>query len=77
MATRAQLTEAVAESLRDFGYPDVTAAMVGEVLDAWNAGKRGLDELPHGVIGIFCESQFNDLERDGIDLVRFAPGEQQ
>jgi hypothetical protein len=49
--------ESIAKSLRDFGYRDVTAQMISEVYDAWVAGKRGHEELPHGVVGAFAESQ--------------------
>lgn len=49
--------EAIARNLRDFGYADVTAAMVREVYDAWLRGGR-FPNLPHGVIGAFAEGQF-------------------
>lgn len=50
--------EAVARSLREFGYPDVTAPMIREVFDAWEAGKK---PLPHGVVGMFAERQFDEV----------------
>lgn len=50
----------VAKSLREFGYPDVTAKMVREIYDAYESGKR-FPDLPHGVVGGFAESQFNDV----------------
>ncbi len=53
------LCEAVARNLRDFGYPDATGAMIREVWEAMKAGKSGSD-LPHGIIGMFAESQIND-----------------
>ena len=49
--------EAVARSLREFGYPDVTAAMIREVFDAWEAGQK----LPHGIVGMFAERQFSEV----------------
>ncbi len=48
--------EAVARNLREFGYPDVTATMVCEIHKALLADK----DLPHGVIGMFAKSQFED-----------------
>jgi hypothetical protein len=50
--------EAVARSLREFGYPDVTAKMIREIFDAWDAGTK---PLPHGVIGMFAERQFEEV----------------
>lgn len=50
--------EAVARSLREFGYPDVTAAMCREIYDAWKANPKA--KLPHGVVGMFAKSQFDD-----------------
>lgn len=49
--------EAVAKGLREFGYPDVTAAMIQEAHAAWLAGKTA-GQLPHGVIGQFAERDF-------------------
>lgn len=49
--------EAQAKSLREFGYPDVTAKMVKEIHDAWIKKTK---KLPHGVIGRFCEAAFKD-----------------
>jgi len=48
--------EAIAKSLRDFGYRDATAVMIREVYDAWISGKRASD-LPHGIVGMFAEQQ--------------------
>lgn len=59
--TKNQACQKVAKSLREFGYPDVTAAMIEECLDAWLTGKRDL-ELPHGVIGAFASRQFDEVE---------------
>jgi hypothetical protein len=51
--------EAVARSLREFGYPDVTAKMIREIYDQWVTGKR-FPALPHGVIAGFAQSQFEE-----------------
>jgi hypothetical protein len=58
--TLADAMEAVARSLREFGYPDVTAAMIREIYDAWEAGRR-FPDLPHSVIGGFAERQFEEV----------------
>lgn len=52
--------EAVARSLREFGYPDASGLMVKETHEALLAGKRGMGELPHGVISMFAESQMRE-----------------
>jgi hypothetical protein len=49
--------EAVARSLREFGYPDATAQMVAET---YTAMKRG-DPLPHGIVGMFAEGQIKEV----------------
>lgn len=59
--SRVKACETVAKSLREFGYPDVTGDMIAEVMHAWVDGKRG-EELPHGIIGRFAESQFDEIE---------------
>lgn len=65
--TREKITFALAQSMREFGYPDVTDAMAGEVLDAY----VNQDELPHGVIGMFLKSQLDELS--GVtDLSKFV-----
>lgn len=46
---------AIASSLREFGYPEVTGKMVNEIYDAMVEGKREHD-LPHGVIGLFVQT---------------------
>jgi len=61
--TKETACRTVAKGLQDWGYPETTTAMVREILDAWLAGKRG-DDLPHGVIGAFAESQFNEIESE-------------
>ena len=59
--TRLDASNTVANSLREFGYPDVTGAMVKEVLDAWLAGKRD-DQLPHDIVGMLAGRQFDEIE---------------
>jgi hypothetical protein len=54
-----QLTEAyaaVAGSLKEFGYPDVTTEMIREIHDAIKAEAP----LPHGVIGRFARDQIEE-----------------
>lgn len=60
--TRDDAAASVARSLREFGYPDATAEKLREVLDAWLDGKRGAD-LPHGILGMFAERQFEEAEQ--------------
>ena len=59
--SRNQACQSVAKSLREFGYPSVTADMIDECLTAFLTGKRDL-ELPHGVIGAFASRQFAEIE---------------
>jgi hypothetical protein len=47
--------EAQAASLRDFGYPDVTADMVREAHAKWISGKP-----IENIIERFCEGAFED-----------------
>lgn len=48
--------DAVAKALTEFGYRDVTAAMIRECHTAWIAGKK----VPHGIIGMFAAKYFDD-----------------
>ena len=50
--------EAVAKSLRDFGYSDVTAATIETGYNRW---KRG--EAPQGIIEMMAERQFEDYPK--------------
>lgn len=50
--------EAVARSLRDFGYSDASAEMVRATHEAMRAGKA---EMPHGVIGMFAQRQLEEV----------------
>jgi hypothetical protein len=56
--TKAKAFEAVAKSLREFGYPDASADMVRETWDAMKAGKPE-DEMPHGIVGRFAFAQLD------------------
>ena len=58
-----QVYEAIARSLREFGYPDTTAAMVEEIHEAKRAGEG---VLPHGIVGMFADSQLNEAAERGL-----------
>lgn len=66
--TRKQACEKVAKSLRDFGYPDVTTAMIDEILTAWLKGDAD-EALPHGIIGMMASAQFEDVEREAPGIL--------
>jgi len=66
--TKEYICDGIAKALREFGYPDCTAEMVGDVYDAYKTGKR-FPDLPHGIIGGFAESQIKEVE----DLVKVLP----
>lgn len=53
---------AIARSLREFGYRDVTPAIIEEVEKARIAG----DALPHGIIGMFAKGQLEDAHEAGL-----------
>jgi len=61
--------EAVAKSLREFGYPDVTAKMIREIFDKWEDGNV-FPNLPHGVIAGFAEKQFEECKEALLKLPR-------
>lgn len=65
--TKTEVVNSVSQSLIEFGYPDAKPPMIEAVLDAWISGKREAD-LPHGVVGRFAESQFEQLEEAGLKL---------
>ena len=65
---RKSLEGAIARSLREFGYPDVSTEMIGEVWDAYAAGKTGFD-LPHGVVGMMAESQLDEIAEARPDIL--------
>jgi hypothetical protein len=58
--TKDSVCASVAKSLREFGYPDVTAEMIAGCLDAWLADPNGV--MPHGIIGMFAKRQFDEVE---------------
>jgi len=60
-----EVYEAVARSLREFGYPDATAQMVHDTHTAMVEGKSGA-ELPHGIVGRFAESQLKEAAERGL-----------
>lgn len=66
MLTRSKVTYALAQSMREFGYPDVTDEMAGDVMDAYAQDPSG--SLPHGVIGMMLKSQLDELAEAGADL---------
>lgn len=70
MVDRSKVTYALAQSMREFGYPDVTDEMAGKVLDAYVADPES--DLPHGVIGMFLKSQLDELADSGVDLATLA-----
>ena len=49
--------ETVARSLREFGYPDASADMVKATHDAMKAGNP---KMPHGIVGMFAQSQLQE-----------------
>ena len=61
--TQGSCFETVAQSLRTFGYPSATAQMIKDTWDAMESGKEGHD-LPHGIIGMFAESQLNEVRKE-------------
>lgn len=61
--------EAVARSLREFGYPDATAQMVS---DTYSAMKKGDADMPHGIIGMFAERQIDEV-REKFDSLPDGP----
>lgn len=70
MLTRENVTYALAQSMREFGYPDVSDEMAGEILDAYVVDPAS--ELPHGVIGMMLKSQLDELAGAGANLKAIA-----
>lgn len=58
MSDQERIYGGIARSLREFGYSDVTAAMVADVHAAMKAG----EPLPHGIIGMFAQKQLADID---------------
>ena len=55
--TRADIFREVAKNLRDFGYPDATAAIVAAVYDTMLTGQP----IPHGIVGRFAQGQLAEI----------------
>lgn len=56
--TKQDGVRAVANSLREFGYPGCTSDMVA---DTYVAMKRGDEIMPHGIIGMFAQRQIEEV----------------
>lgn len=65
--TKARAFETVAKSLREFGYPDASAAMVKDCWEAMQSGK-GDEDMPHGIVGRFA---FNQLDEAREQITQF------
>lgn len=63
--TRDEYEQKMLKELIEFGYPSTTKEMIHEITDAYAAGKRGHD-LPHFVIGLFCERWCKEAIEAGI-----------
>lgn len=61
--TKHTICDAISHSLVEFGYPDCTPEMIGEIYDDFKAGKR-FPELPHGIIGAMAEGQLKEITDD-------------
>ena len=59
-----RIYEAIARSLRDFGYGDVTAQMVRETDEARQNG-AGPSE-PHGIVSMFANRSLSEAESEGL-----------
>jgi len=57
--TKSYCNEAIAAALREYGYPDVTAAQVNDVATWRAAGASG--DPPHNIIGAFADSQLVEI----------------
>ena len=62
MPTKNGAYEAIARSLREFGYPDAECGMIRDTHEAMVAGK---EEMPHGIIGMFAQRELE--ENDWIE----------
>lgn len=65
-ATEKRAYSAIAKSLREFGYPDVTDEMVKETHEAILkkpslAGSKEVKDFPHGIVSMFASSQLREL----------------
>ena len=66
MSDKTLLTNAIARSLREFGYPDVTGPMI---VECWDAYERGDAEMPHGVVGQFAKAQLDEIAEARPDVL--------
>jgi hypothetical protein len=57
--TMADACQAIAQSLREFGYSDATASMVWDCWQAMTDAKTE-KEMPHGIIGRFAYAQLHE-----------------
>lgn len=53
-----EIHEAIARSLREFGYPDASAQMVADTAAAM---ERGDSDMPHGIVGMFAQRQLEEI----------------
>jgi hypothetical protein len=63
--TESHVYRAIARSLVEFGYPDVTEGMIVDIRVAYDEGKRGA-KLPHGIVGMFAERQIEEAYEHGL-----------
>lgn len=68
--TRNKITFALAESMRSFGYLDVTDEMAGEILDAYCVDPGS--DMPHGIVGMMLKRQLDELVESDIPLEKFT-----
>ena len=62
---RQRVYENIARSLVEFGYTDVTADMIKDCHEAFKEGKS-LDDMPHGIVGMFAYKQIDDACKKGM-----------
>jgi hypothetical protein len=67
MVSKTEIVEAIAKSLREFGYPDASDEMIAEI---WTAYERGDETMPHGVIGLFAENQLDGIAEIRPDVIK-------
>lgn len=61
--------EAIAHTLRDFGYWNTDLHMIREVHEAMLAGA----DLPHGLLGRLASDQIKDVGLPGASGARLVP----
>lgn len=70
-ATIKAACEAVAQSLREFGYSDTTAEMVHDCWDVMMENEHaGETDMPHGIVGRFA---FAQLQPNVDWLIKLPP----